>query len=171
MKFAGTNWTTTEQVAKVAQKSGLKLKHKKTMKVNKKTVWRIASNMESDEFTLTQLFYGIKEEIKSNGSIIPTSYRFADVLDVVTDVTGIQQEKLKSSTRIAMIKDVRHVAMYLVEKYTRLNLSRTGELFNRDHSTVLHAKNRVKDAKQGFNPELKSIVDICESCLVSKKEY
>lgn len=169
MKYAGTNWTTTVQVAKSAQQNGLnyKTQQKKTM-LNKKLIWRAASNIQSDKFGMKELLKEISAEVSQVKTIDQDSlniYGHKDILNIVTSVTGITAEKLKSRSRKRYLVDIRHVAMYLIHKYTYLSASKTGELFDRDHATALHGKKRVNEAKKGYNPELNKIIEACERVL------
>ena len=52
---------------------------------------------------------------------------------------NISIEELKSRTRKRSIAFPRQIAMYLTRKYTDDSLADIGGLYNRDHSTVLHA--------------------------------
>ncbi len=141
------------------------------MRLNKDVVLNAINRIENEEFTFNELFQNISDELQMENVNYPTTYRFNDVIRTVTNLTGITQEKMSSRTRIRGIVDVRQVAMYLIDKYTRLTLSRTGQLFNRDHATVLHAKNRVKDAKEGYNEPLKRIVELCETSLITEEGF
>lgn len=141
------------------------------MRLNKDVVINAINRIENQEFTFNELFQNISDELQVENIGYPTTYRFHDVIRTVTNLTGITQEKMSSRTRIRGIVDVRQVAMYLVDKYTRLTLSRTGQLFNRDHATVLHAKNRVKEAKEGYNEPLKRIVELCETSLITEEQF
>ena len=50
-----------------------------------------------------------------------------------------------SSSRKLEYTKVRHYCMYFIDKYCNLSLKRIGALFgDRDHSTVLYAKNSIK---------------------------
>tara|TARA_R110001606_G_scaffold9141_2_gene39864 strand:- start:541 stop:966 length:426 start_codon:yes stop_codon:yes gene_type:complete len=141
------------------------------MRLNKTVVQNAMDGIISEEFTFNELFRVISKELKIEDPSYPVMYRFNDVVDTVTTLTGVSREKMRSRTRVRGIVDVRQVTMYLVEKYTRLTLSKTGELFNRDHATVLHAKKRVKDAKNGYNEELRQIVDLCETSLITENPF
>ena len=59
--------------------------------------------------------------------------------------------------------------MHLTYKYTMLSSGRTGELFNRDHATTLHAIKNVKFALKGFDAELKEKIERCEKYLLMEK--
>ena len=141
------------------------------MRLNKDVVHNAINKIDKQEFTFNELFQTISDELHIKNEYYPTMYRFNDVLKTVTSLTGITLEIMRSRTRVRGIVDVRQVAMYLVDKYTRLTLSKTGQLFNRDHATVVHSKNRVNDAKNGFNEELRQIVDLCETSLITEEGF
>jgi chromosomal replication initiator protein len=48
-------------------------------------------------------------------------------------------EELKSRSRKRSVAFPRQVGMYMTRKYTDKSLADIGGLYNRDHSTVLHA--------------------------------
>lgn len=141
------------------------------MRINKELVANATEKIGKDDFTLNELFHSISIEIKDGTASYPKLYRFIDVIKTIVSVTGIDEQKLKSRSRIRRIADVRQISMYLVHKYTRLSCVRTGELFNRDHSTVIHARKRVEDAKNGYNNDLKELLELCESCLITENEF
>ncbi len=62
---------------------------------------------------------------------------------MIRDLVGCQYnvsvEDLKSRSRKRSVSFPRQVAMYLTRKYTDHSLADIGALYNRDHSTVLHA--------------------------------
>lgn len=55
----------------------------------------------------------------------------------------VSAEELQSRTRKRSISFPRQVGMYLTRKYTDSSLADIGKLYNRDHSTVLHAIDAV----------------------------
>jgi len=61
----------------------------------------------------------------------------------IRDLVGVQYNvsvnDLKSKSRKRSITFPRQVGMYLTRKYTEQSLADIGSLYNRDHSTVLHA--------------------------------
>ena len=140
------------------------------MRLNKKLIVNALDRIADETFTFNDLFEKITEELEIDNNLYPKIYRFMDVINTIEIITGINEETIKSRTRRREVVDVRQVAMYLVQKYTRLNLKKTGELFNRDHATVLHAKRRVEDAKNGFNNELREIVELCETSLLTEDD-
>lgn len=62
------------------------------------------------------------------------------VTDVVCRVLNINYEDVFKDTRVRPIVEARHISMYLCCMYSELTLPKCGRFFNRDHSTVIHAK-------------------------------
>ena len=58
---------------------------------------------------------------------------------------GVPYDQILSKQRQANIVRARHAAMYLAQMATRFSLSQLGAIFDRDHTTVLHAVRRAHD--------------------------
>jgi len=82
-----------------------------------------------------------------------------DVLRVVADYFGVPVESLKSSGRSRDVVVPRQVAMYLIRDLTSHSLPEVGQFFGRDHSTVLHATQKVGE-QLGRDPELTQHIDL-----------
>ena len=170
MKFAGTNWNTTEQVVRVAQKNGLRKKHNK-MRINKKILGLALDRIESDEFTLKELFKEITNEIKDEHTLDRSKfYKAESIMDAVVSVTGMTREMIISKSRVQKIVFARTIAMHLIHKYTRLSMAMTSDIFNCNHSMVIHNNKRVNEAKNGYNPEMGHLLNLCESVLMTEPE-
>lgn len=61
------------------------------------------------------------------------------IRDLVIDQFKVSEEELKSKSRKRSITYPRQIAMYLTRKFTQDSLADIGGLYNRDHSTVMHA--------------------------------
>ena len=57
---------------------------------------------------------------------------------------GLTLQDLTSSNRTSSYALARQIAMYLCREHTELSLPKIGALFGRDHTTVLHACNKVR---------------------------
>tara|TARA_R110002094_G_scaffold115006_1_gene110640 strand:+ start:233 stop:748 length:516 start_codon:yes stop_codon:yes gene_type:complete len=170
VKFAGTNWNTTEQVVRIAQKNGLRKKHNK-MKINKKILGLALDKIESDEFTLKELFKEITNEIKDEHTLDRSKfYKAESIMDAVVSVTGMSREMIISKSRVQKIVFARTIAMHLIHKYTRLSMAMTSDIFNCNHSMVIHNNKRVNEAKNGYNPEMGHLLNLCESVLMTEPE-
>lgn len=70
------------------------------------------------------------------------SKRVDIIKEYVSMVTGINN--LSEVSRKRNLADARHIAMYLMSKYTNLTLFEIGEQFGgKDHATVVHAKRKI----------------------------
>ena len=66
------------------------------------------------------------------------------IMDVVADFFGLSVEDLCSESRTRQLVNARQVAMYLVRELTDMSFPQIGKEFGgRDHSTVMHAKDKI----------------------------
>jgi chromosomal replication initiator protein len=64
---------------------------------------------------------------------------------VASEYFNVTPEQVRSSSRTRPLVVARQMAMYLCRELTDLSLPKIGREFgNRDHSTVLHATNKVR---------------------------
>ena len=68
-----------------------------------------------------------------------------DIKKIVSDYFKIQMKDLNSSRRNREIARPRQIAIWLCKELTTNSLPEIGRKFNRDHTTVLHAINRVEE--------------------------
>jgi chromosomal replication initiator protein len=61
------------------------------------------------------------------------------IRDIISSQYRISVEELTSRSRKRAISFPRQIAMYLTRKYTEESLAHIGDLYNRDHSTVMYA--------------------------------
>ena len=68
-----------------------------------------------------------------------------DIIELVCEHYNVRLNDLLSQRRTKNLAFPRHVAMYLAKELTQLTLTEIGHFFGgRDHSTVLHAINKIK---------------------------
>jgi chromosomal replication initiator protein len=81
-----------------------------------------------------------RESVLLNQSYQPNEL---DVItDVVQSVTAVSN--VKEKTRVRNVVDARHIAIYMAVRYTHHKLGVIGAYFgNRDHSSVIHARNKI----------------------------
>ena len=91
-------------------------------------------------------------------------------MDAVVSVTGMSREMIISKSRVQKIVFARTIAMHLIHKYTRLSMAMTSDIFNCNHSMVIHNNKRVNEAKNGYNPEMGHLLNLCESVLMTEPE-
>lgn len=82
----------------------------------------------------------------------------ADVLRAVADYFSVPLESLRGSGRVREVVVPRQIAMYLIRDLTGHSLPEVGVFFGRDHSTVLHATQKVSE-QLGRDPELSTHID------------
>lgn len=84
-----------------------------------------------------------------------------DILEKVCSHYNVTQADVNSKSRKHEIVEVRQLAMYFAQKYTKMPASRIGKLVGgRDHATVIHSCNRVLarlKTDKAFQNEIKSI--------------
>ncbi len=80
-----------------------------------------------------------------------------DIIKVVLEFFRLKQSDLTSSSRSHNLVYARSIAMYLVREKTQLSYIELGNLFNRNHSTVLSAVNKI-DAEKN-EPSTKGVLD------------
>ena len=78
---------------------------------------------------------------------------------------GLPEDYNKLKSRKGELIKARQIAMYFIKKHTKLSLQVIGSLFNKDHSTVISALEKVnnyKETDKKYNIELinlKTILD------------
>ena len=63
----------------------------------------------------------------------------------VSDYYGIEISLLDSKDRTKFISKARHIAMYFACEYSKKSITEIGLDFNRDHASVIHARDKVKE--------------------------
>ncbi|WP_419573823.1 chromosomal replication initiator protein DnaA [Phascolarctobacterium succinatutens] len=89
---------------------------------------------------------------------------YEGIIKVVADHYNVKQDELFNKKRTQNIAFPRQVAMYLCRELADLSYPRIGELFGgRDHTTVIHAYEKISNFKNGnlaFQNELQEIIEI-----------
>ncbi|AWB09391.1 chromosomal replication initiator protein DnaA [Thermodesulfobium acidiphilum] len=89
-----------------------------------------------------------------------------EIAIAVSKVMQIKLEDLKSRGRKSHQANARQIAMYLCREMTKNSLPQIGEYFGRDHSTVIHAYERIKE-DISKDQTLKRIIEQIRSFLKS----
>ncbi|MDD2313363.1 MAG: chromosomal replication initiator protein DnaA [Proteiniphilum sp.] len=83
------------------------------------------------------------------------------IQDTVSEFFDIKKELIQSSSRKREIVQARQVTMFFIKKHTELSLSQIGvQVGNRNHATVLHACNTVKnfyEVDKAFRSDIEEI--------------
>jgi len=83
--------------------------------------------------------------MKSERSFIDGYVRFRKVVEAVSNVTGIKEDDILGRRRMRPIVDARHMAIRLLRIKSSLTLANIGGLFDRDHTSVIHALSSSQD--------------------------
>lgn len=67
------------------------------------------------------------------------------IIDTVCKFFNVKKEELLARKRTKNIAEARQVAMYLISEMINIPLEAVGNIFGKDHSTVIYAKNKVQD--------------------------
>ena len=107
--------------------------------INKIIAYHQLMGNDVDKDTIVQ---AIKDLFKEKADILPT----ADVIiDEVCKFYNTEAELLRGQGRTKDISLARQIAMYQIRRMTNLSLKEIGREFeNRDHTTVLHAIERIE---------------------------
>jgi chromosomal replication initiator protein len=82
-----------------------------------------------------------------------------DIIDVVTRHFSVRLTDLQSKKRSQSITEPRQICMYLARNLTKHSLEEIGgHLGGRDHTTVMHACNKIDQAKNS-DPNMKALLD------------
>ncbi|MFN2544397.1 MAG: chromosomal replication initiator protein DnaA [Actinomycetota bacterium] len=82
------------------------------------------------------------------------------ILDETASYFGLTRDDLVSKNRSRPLTTARHVAMYLLRECTGLSLIKIGELFDRDHTTVLHGVKKIELLMRDRAPIFKQVQDL-----------
>ena len=63
----------------------------------------------------------------------------------VSDYYGIEISMLDSKDRTKFISKARHIAMYLACEYSKKSVTEIGLDFNRDHASVIHGRDKIRE--------------------------
>jgi chromosomal replication initiator protein len=77
----------------------------------------------------------------------------------VCDFYGVTMDGLMSERRTAKLAFARHVAMYLSFELTKRGCTNIARMFDRDHTSILHAQKRIA-RMMAADPSLAAEVDL-----------
>ena len=114
-----------------------------------------AKNQLSGEPITINMARGVIEEVKSiQPGLHPTPPM---ILQAVSNFYSVPVNQMLSKNKSKDVVQPRQMAMYLVRKLTNYSLPETGKVFSRDHTTVMHACDKI-DKDRKINAELDDII-------------
>ena len=89
------------------------------------------------------------------------------IQETVSDFYNVKRDLIQSASRKREIVQARQVTMFFIKKHTELSLSQIGiQVGNRNHATVLHACNTIRDLAEvdkGFRADIEEIERLLQS--------
>jgi chromosomal replication initiator protein len=89
------------------------------------------------------------------------------IQETVSDFYNVKRDLIQSASRKREIVQARQVTMFFIKKHTELSLSQIGiQVGNRNHATVLHACNTIRDLSEvdkGFRSDIEEIERLLQS--------
>lgn len=74
---------------------------------------------------------------------IPIDVLINRIIEKVSSKYGVSVEDMKSKKKTEAVANARHVAIYIIRKLTDKSYKEIGNIFGRDHSSVMHSCERV----------------------------
>ena len=128
MKYMAENITTDVRKIEGAIRSYLSIRD----------IMKITPNIEQcEEMNIFKDYFTSKPKLQ-NATIREIKKR-------VSDYYEIEISLLDSKDRTKFISKARHIAMYLACEYSKKSVTEIGLDFNRDHASVIHARDKVKE--------------------------
>lgn len=87
------------------------------------------------------------------------------VISAVSDITEISLDEMTSRDRHRDTTEARHIAMYILRMKKNLPLKKIGNIFNRDHTSVIHAVRLAGDliiTSESFKTKFDLILEMIE---------
>ena len=115
------------------------------------------SRLKKQPITMELAQEALKDYISAdNHKTITVGY----IVDIVSEHMGISSSDIYSKKRSSDIANARQIVMYLATKLTTLSTTDIGkQLSNRDHSTVIHGRDKIEEDIK-LNPQLKNTIDV-----------
>lgn len=86
-------------------------------------------------------------------------------MEIVLNKSGKTKEEVISKSRTQDLTAIRMVAMWALRRNTEITLKTIGNLFNRDHTTVIHACQTVERLISADDSKIMAVVEKVRSNL------
>lgn len=108
-----------------------------------------------------EYFYSNKTSRRLIKILVPKDF----VVDYVCNIFGVSFDELESPNRSRRLVKARQALTCLILEYTEMSLSEIGRMMNRDHSTIIHLRDKMthdlthdENLKEKYN-KLKSLIE------------
>ncbi|MGN1227176.1 MAG: chromosomal replication initiator protein DnaA [Christensenellales bacterium] len=90
------------------------------------------------------------------------------IIDIVSKYYRIDKQAILGTKRTKEIADARHMSIYLMCELMNLPMATIGrEIFSRDHTTIMHARNKIADA-YGKNDKITREINDLKSMILQQ---
>jgi chromosomal replication initiator protein len=107
---------------------------------------------------------GIKEEYRAVSAPVFTPER---IIETVCEHFKLNLKDLQGRSRVRERVFARHIIFYLLRKHTKMSLKSAGDLFGRDHTTVIHSIDTLNNLMY-TEPDVRAEVELIEETVRAK---
>ena len=86
-----------------------------------------------------------REALKNIATTNEETIDATKIIDIVCKFYNVKKEELLARKRTKAIAEARQIAMYLITEFLNIPLESVGNIFGKDHATVIYAKNKIAD--------------------------
>ncbi len=106
------------------------------------TVRKILAYQEllNSSLDIDTVIRAIRDLIREKDEFIPSP---DEIIEETAKFFGLEAKDIKGTSRTKEINQARQISMHLIRHITSLSLKEIGQIFNRDHTTVMHALDKV----------------------------
>ena len=112
------------------------------------------ASLTGSEITLDLAKQVLQNSIPEEGQ----EYTVEIILNAVCKHYNIKMKELKGTSRAKQFSLPRQIAMYLIRRYANLGFREVSQIFDKDHSTAVHACQKIEQEIES-DPELKRNVE------------
>ena len=113
------------------------------------TAAQLSGICEKDKAAVSR---AISDMFKQAGNALPTP---ALIISQVCKFYSIEESVMRGTLKNKGTNEARQIAIYLIRKLTNLSTPDIGKELNKDHSTILYSINKINDALNAGDEELK----------------
>lgn len=113
----------------------------RTMEGNLSKAVFYSNLLKEDIVTLSSAREALKDVAREDSETIDAT----KIIDIVCKFYNIKKEDVLARKRTKNIAETRQIAMYLITEYINMPLESVGNIFGKDHATVIYAKNKIAD--------------------------
>lgn len=120
----------------------------------------IAKKLGQNRFGLPEVQKSLKDQMGLSREYSPLNRNPEQTLShLVTTQLSHSMEELRSDSRTKNLSDARKVAMFIAHTHLGINVMRVAQIFDKSHSSVIYAINKVEDSLKKGNLKLQKLVD------------